>query len=165
MKKAQREKKKPGRPEKPGPKRRNTVTIRMNDQLKARTLKQAEQNGRSLSEEIEHELEASRQNAARADDIRKVVRQEIVESFGGSDWFRIMNFLSAILRRFEEINGTSMRDDPATCQMIAETADAFFREFGPKGEIPPPGAVLKRILPNETIKDIMKSVSKQGKRR
>ena len=87
--------KKRGRPPvAPELRKRNNVTIRLRDQLKASLESDAQENGRSLSEEIEARLERSLEEQREADRIIQFVHDD----FGGKQAYDYMSLLATFAR-------------------------------------------------------------------
>lgn len=104
-----------GRPRKASSqRRRNNVTIRMRDQIKHRLEASAKDNGRSLSEEIEIQLEQS------------FVMTE--EFFGGRRTYILMKMMADVFQIAETHSRKRWDDDPATfedaCRMATNVLQA-----------------------------------------
>ena len=112
-------KRKRGRPRKPDrEKRRNNVTIRMRDFLKERLQKSALESGRSLSEEIEFQLEGI------------LIERRF---FGGDRGYEAARLLFAEITRYENLSETTWIEDELCNLVVINLADDFFTYWGPNG--------------------------------
>jgi hypothetical protein len=94
-----------GRPKIATPNRkRNNVTIRMRDALKATLEETAAANQRSVSEEIEHQLE------------ERALLRNIMPTFGRPDLFWVGHMLANAISFIEKKTGKAWDEDPETTQ-------------------------------------------------
>lgn len=130
--------KKRGRPSLPDEKRkRNNVTIRMTDALKTSLEISADDQGRSLSEEIESRLEASIKNVREAEEL-----------LGGSYVFGILMIIGraiqhtgGMINNFKTGASTDSPEwlgDPYAYDQAVKAVDQVLEAFRPDGEIAPP---------------------------
>lgn len=96
-----------GRPRMAGSNRkRNMVTMRMRDALKADLEKEAAANQRSLSEEIEHQLE------------QQALLRSLLPTFGRSDLFWQMAMFGHAITSMEKLAGKAWDEDDDTAEKV-----------------------------------------------
>ncbi len=135
-----------GRPPlRPKQRKRNNVTIRFRDDLKSKVQKAGEDNGRSLSEEIEARLEQS------------FVGDDVIHHMLGFDLSSMMALrgLADAIAQIERRAGKSWREDWIAREQVGAAFEAILEIFGPQdpaeNRLTPQGRarVEKRALRNQ----------------
>lgn len=106
---------KKGRPAKgPFENKSRALSTRITEKIRTKLDCAAADNGRSLSQEIEHRLEQSFRDEQRAEDIATLEREHHIAHFGGERGYRIAAFISMVIARVETVYGSQIENDDAT---------------------------------------------------
>ena len=122
-----------------GQSKRASFNTRLTPSLKAWLEKRAAENGRSLSEEIEHRLHQSRSRDEEfATAVRETVLKDIEQSFGGAQSFNTMQIIGAAAAHIERTTGRSWLEDAETREHVRGAFNELLNMLAP----PPTGALF-----------------------
>ncbi len=125
-------------------------TSHMRKKLKAA----AEENGRSMAQEMVSRLEETFSREEADDRVREAVLKDIYDSFGGMRPFVDMRYLSGLIGLIEGTSKKFWRDDLTTNTFVVDAVTAYFEKYGPEGSDEQPGMFVladRRALAKDVL--------------